>query len=198
MLNNFQHCMLNTIYGENMDVLISIIGQAVKEQNINLVNQLKTAKYTFEGPLHLGALAAGAKESELKILSNYALPIGAAFQIRDDNIGIFGSTAEIGKPAGSDLKEGKITLLISNTLKLARPADKQIILKLLGKSIINQKDLSTTRQIIKDSGAYSKTQKQAEKLVEQGQNALNQLKNKPQAKVDLLKSLADYIIERQY
>ena len=73
---------------------------------------LKTGCYTVDGPIRLGALLAGASEARLGVLSAFTHPVGIAFQLRDDLIGAFGDPGDTGKPAGSDFRQGKRTLLV--------------------------------------------------------------------------------------
>jgi geranylgeranyl diphosphate synthase type I len=84
----------------------------------NKVMLYKTAKYSLEAPLLIGAALGGAHESELRGLSNFGIPLGLAFQLRDDILGVFGDPQVTGKPAGDDLREGKRTVLIG--LKLCQ------------------------------------------------------------------------------
>ena len=74
----------------------------------------KSAKYTVERPLQLGgALAGAARDAARRPTTAYGLPLGEAFQLRDDVLGVFGDPAETGKPAGDDLREGKRTVLVA-------------------------------------------------------------------------------------
>jgi geranylgeranyl diphosphate synthase, type I len=77
------------------------------------VNRYKTAAYTVERPLHLGAALAGASMAAIDRLRRYGVAIGTAFQLRDDLLGVFGDPAVTGKPAGGDLTEGKRTVLVA-------------------------------------------------------------------------------------
>ena len=77
------------------------------------VNRFKTAAYTVERPLHLGAALAGAGPETVAALRTYGADIGVAFQLRDDLLGVYGDPAVTGKPAGDDLLEGKRTLLLA-------------------------------------------------------------------------------------
>ena len=80
------------------------------------VIRFKSAKYTIEHPLLIGATAGGADADDLAALSRYGLDLGQAFQLRDDLLGVFGDPAATGKPAGDDLREGKRTVLLAHTL----------------------------------------------------------------------------------
>jgi geranylgeranyl diphosphate synthase, type I len=79
------------------------------------ISRYKTAAYTVERPLHLGAALAGADDATVRALRRYGTDLGTAFQLRDDVLGVFGDPAVTGKPAGDDLREGKLTLLVALT-----------------------------------------------------------------------------------
>ena len=85
--------------------------------------EFKTSKYTVQGPLHLGAAIADAPREVFAALTAYAIPLGEAFQLRDDVLGVFGDPLETGKPAGDDLLEGKRTLLVALAVEHASDAD---------------------------------------------------------------------------
>jgi len=77
------------------------------------ISRYKTAAYTVERPLHLGAALTGADDRTVSALRRYGTDLGIAFQLRDDLLGVFGDPAVTGKPAGDDLREGKLTLLVA-------------------------------------------------------------------------------------
>ena len=87
------------------------------------ISRYKTAAYTVERPLHLGAAIAGADDTTIAALRRYGTDLGIAFQLRDDLLGVFGDPAVTGKPAGDDLREGKLTLLVALTRAPPRPHD---------------------------------------------------------------------------
>ncbi len=98
----------DTGYGQIIDIY-GEVKDDVDEEYVMKVHYYKTGKYTYETPLHVGAILAGAKDEDLKALTEYAIPGGIAFQLQDDILGMFGDEYRIGKPANSDLKEGKKT-----------------------------------------------------------------------------------------
>ena len=89
----------------------------------------KSAKYTVEHPLLLGAAMAGAGPQLLAGLSAYGLPLGEAFQLRDDILGVFGDPDRTGKPAGDDLREGKRTVLVAQLERLGTPAQRDLVVR---------------------------------------------------------------------
>ncbi|MFF3981052.1 polyprenyl synthetase family protein [Streptomyces sp. NPDC001828] len=117
------------------------------------VIRYKTAKYTFERPLHLGAALAGADRQLLDALSAYALPLGEAFQLHDDLLGIFGSCAVTGKPALDDLRAGKATVLMAFALTRATRHQSAQLHRLLGCPTLNEEQAATARDVIIATGA---------------------------------------------
>ncbi len=105
------------IGGQLLD--ISLEGRGSESVDLaDRVNRFKTAAYTIERPLHLGAALAGADEATIDAFRGYGHDIGIAFQLRDDLLGVFGDPAITGKPAGDDLREGKRTVLYAIALEL--------------------------------------------------------------------------------
>ena len=129
-----------------------------------LVVRLKTAKYTIERPLHLGAVLGGADDDLLARLSAVAMPLGAAFQLRDDVLGVFGDPATTGKPAGDDLVEGKRTVLVALALDGASAPDAARLDAALGRPLLAD-DVADLRRIIDASGAHAHVERVIDELV---------------------------------
>ena len=121
------------------------------------IARYKSGKYTIERPLHLGAAIAitdPGKRKELSlILSSYGLPLGEAFQLRDDLLGIFGDSEITGKPAGDDIREGKRTVLMAMTFERATESAKEKLGQLLGNENLSESDINTARTLITESGS---------------------------------------------
>jgi geranylgeranyl diphosphate synthase type I len=104
--------------GQYLDVLVQARAGFSVDEALRVI-EFKTSKYTVEGPLHLGAAIAGAPAEVAEALTAYGLPLGEAFQLRDDVLGVFGDPSLTGKPAGDDLREGKHTLLTALAMQAA-------------------------------------------------------------------------------
>lgn len=182
------------IYGQILDVL-SECKARVTEKDILNIHQLKTATYTVEGPLHIGALLAGASNADLTILSGYAVPLGKAFQLQDDILGLFGNEKELGKPIGSDIREGKRTLLIIKALEKANKQQREFISNCLGKNITKQ-DMEKIRTIVKQTGSLEYSQKLAKQFINKAKSMLSKANFRKEGK-DFLIAIADYMLERQ-
>ena len=137
------------------------------------IARYKSGKYTIERPLHLGAaFAAAAKPEIFETLSGYGLPLGEAFQLRDDLLGVFGDPAITGKPTGDDLREGKKTVLIALSRENQTDAQSQACKTYFGKADLDSEGIAKLQQIIIDSGAKAKLEAMIEKLTQQSLAAL--------------------------
>lgn len=198
-LSKLQHVVSFTVIGQARDIYMEFQGKASEEEILSMYKN-KTARYTVEGPLHLGAILAGASQEILDGLSAYAIPLGIAFQIQDDILGIYGSEKRLGKPVGSDIEEGKITLLVSRALRDGSKEHQIRITELLslGDSL-TEKNIEEFRELIKTTGAYAGTKELALGYIEEGKQALKALEGKlhPRA-YDFLFSVAEYMMKREY
>lgn len=122
-------------------------------RDVFLTYDLKTAKYTFVGPLVMGAVLAGAGEKEIKKLSELGIRLGRAFQVQDDLLDMFSSAEKLGKPTLSDLGESKKTLLVWKAYTSLPPEGKKALKRALEKEHKSYKDLIGVRKLIKISGA---------------------------------------------
>ncbi len=162
----------NTGYGEALDVLSTV--NVFSEKDILLTHNLKTARYTFETPLHVGAiLADNGDDNILQCLTKFAIPLGIAYQLQDDILGIFGTEQEIGKPMYSDLKDGKRTLLIVKALERATPKQKDIILRALGNTKYSKEFFCDVKNIIEKTGSLSYSKKIIKEKIHQALDILN-------------------------
>lgn len=195
ILNQLASFMVNTGYGETLDVDLSYRSQ-IKESEILKIYHYKTAYYTLIGPLKIGAILAGIEEKELKKFDDFGVPAGVAFQIQDDILGIFGSEKELGKPIGDDIKEGKNTLLYTQALKRATHKQAKELEDLWGKKNITLKQIEKVRQIITESGSLEFCQKKAQSLIRRSKKEIEKLTPKKEIQ-EVFSSLADYIITRK-
>jgi geranylgeranyl diphosphate synthase, type I len=125
----------------------------------NRIMLYKTAKYSLEAPLMIGAAFAGANPDQLRAFSNFGIPLGMAFQLRDDVLGVFGDPEITGKPAGDDLREGKRTVLVGLTLQSLPTGVAKIFEELLTAREIDDEQVSFMQQAIIESGARSLVEK---------------------------------------
>jgi len=194
-IDKFNRVVINTVFGEILDV-VSELKPEVSEFDIIRVNELKTAIYTIEGPLHIGAILANASQKQLETLTKYAIPLGQAYQIHDDILGMFGDEKKLGKPVGSDLKEGKKTILILKALQLADNKQKQIIMQSLGNKSLTQKQIDEVRKIVIQTGSLDYCKTLAQDLTEKAKSHIIASDFRHEGKEFLL-SIADYMVNRE-
>ncbi len=151
-------------------------------ERARVVTRYKSAKYSIEHPLLLGASLAAGCPSLLASLSAYGLPLGEAFQLRDDVLGVFGDPAETGKPAGDDLREGKRTLLVSYALERATPAQATAVRRHLGDPRLDADGVTTLREVIVDTGALDRVERLLDELVAAARAALREAEVSPAAR----------------
>jgi geranylgeranyl diphosphate synthase type I len=135
------------------------------------VLRYKSAKYSIERPLHIGAGLAGATPAQVEQLTRFGLPLGEAFQLRDDLLGVFGDPEETGKPAGDDLVEGKRTVLVALALDGASPAAAQRLDSALG-TPLSTADVEELRALIDGSGARAQVEEVIGQLADHAVEAL--------------------------
>lgn len=136
------------------------------------VVRAKSARYSVEHPLVLGAALAGAEPARLAALARFGLPIGEAFQLRDDVLGVFGDPEVTGKPAGDDLREGKRTMLVTVAMERADDADRRTLRSSLGNADLDPTALARIRSILVATGALGSVEA---RIVERRQAGLTAL-----------------------
>jgi geranylgeranyl diphosphate synthase type I len=154
----FDEMRTQVMIGQYLDVLEEQCGperspQDALEAALRVV-RYKSAKYSVENPVLIGAAHAGADEALLTRLSDVALPLGVAFQLRDDELGVFGDPATTGKPAGDDLREGKRTVLVAMTLDRTDDEAKHLVQSSLGDTGLDDAVVERIRGIMRACGAF--------------------------------------------
>lgn len=155
--------------GQQMDIDAGYRSNVTKEQ-ISKIAQYKSGKYTIERPIHMGALIAD-ENAPLEKLSNFGSPLGEAFQLRDDILGIFGDKNTTGKPVGDDIREGKFTLLIASALENANAKELEILNR-RGATDINESEIIAITKVIQDNGALDAVEKRIQSLFNDSMEAL--------------------------
>jgi geranylgeranyl diphosphate synthase, type I len=196
LLKKISDIVFNTTAGEFLDVSAAA-EKNVSEKDIMIILEYKTARYTVEGPIHLGAIIAGADKGAMEKLSAYAIPLGIAYQIQDDILGVFGSEKETGKPVGADIKEGKKTLLVVKALEFGNARQKRKINSALGNQKISNSDVEEIRRIIKETGSLEYSQVLAKKLSNKS-NVMLEKSGLNEKSKEFFTDVADFIINRNH
>ncbi len=178
--------------GQYLDVVEQVLGGADTSAEPSMgvarsmrIARFKAAKYTIERPLHIGALLAADNPALVAAYSAYGLPLGEAFQLRDDVLGVFGDPAETGKPAGDDLREGKRTVLIAIAVQRAEPGQQSLIKRLLGDPHLDEHGVADLREVITGTGALEHVEQLIADLTREALAALETAPAEPEARAVL-------------
>ena len=139
--------------GQFLDVVESMrpwdgLADEERVERAGRVIRYKSAKYTVEHPLLIGATTGGLEPPGRAALSRYGLDLGRAFQLRDDLLGVFGDPEETGKPAGDDLREGKRTVLLAHALAGTDASGRARVEALLGRPDLDAAQVDELRAVI--------------------------------------------------
>lgn len=197
-LNRMLRGVVNTGFGQAYDITLEATGVATEKDIIDL-HYAKTGIYTYENPLQTGAILAKANPEDLEILSRYAIPGGIAFQLQDDILGLYGNPEKTGKPAHSDLRQGKMTLLIIKAFELGTTSQKITLKKIWGDRSIGNDEAAEARKIVADTGSLEYSHALSVKYARKAQTAIPFMKEKGWNKdaIYYLDGIAQYMVERE-
>ncbi|GAA2700618.1 polyprenyl synthetase family protein [Micromonospora olivasterospora] len=167
----FDEMRTEVTVGQYLDVLTQATGDTSVER-AGKVARYKSAKYTVERPLLLGAALADAPPEVRAAYSAYGLPLGEAFQLRDDVLGVFGDPTQTGKPAGDDLREGKRTYLVAAAVEASDDAGRELLLGQLGDPGLDEDGVIRLRELIASTGALARTEERIATLTDTALAAL--------------------------
>jgi len=188
---------LELCIGQSLD----LIGAAEATYELDLAQRIvsyKSAKYTVERPLHVGAVLAGADDAVIAALSEVGLPLGQAFQLRDDELGVFGDEVVTGKPVGDDLREGKPTPMLALAHERAgRVPGAERVLALVGRRDLSEREVKEIQDVLVDTGALTAVEDEIERLVTLAIDAIGRAPLEASA-TGLLTDLARYIAWRDH
>jgi geranylgeranyl diphosphate synthase type I len=180
--------------GQYLDVLTQATADTSLER-AGKVARFKSAKYTVERPLLLGAALAGGGPEVVAAYAAFGLPLGEAFQMRDDVLGVFGDPAQTGKPAGDDLREGKRTYLVASALGALGGAGRAELDGALGDPALDDAGVERLRAVIRESGALDATEARIDALSREALDALAGAPVEDEAR-EVLLALADAATRR--
>jgi geranylgeranyl diphosphate synthase type II len=157
----------------------------------------KTARYSFETPLEVGALLAGAAKPEIATLKEFATGLGIAFQLTDDLLGLYGDEATLGKSVTSDMCEGKQTLLLHYALEAASPAQAKQLETIWGDRGAGTNELEVAKDLVRQTGATKKVEDLCQTYLDSSLAALEKSKLSESARAELIE-IAHFCITRRY
>lgn len=185
----FADMQLAAVTGQQLDLLANAA-------DVEKVYELKTGSYTVRGPLRMGALLAGGSPRLLATLDRFSLPVGIAYQLRDDLLGVFGDPKTTGKPFGSDLRAGKNTVVVLTALKKARGRDHRVLKAALGNARATESELRQAVEVLERSGARAAVEQRIDELTSSALEALR-AGRLPPAGIELLEGAARVLTLRR-
>ena len=193
-LKIYDEMRVELMAGQYLDVYEQALATQSVERALK-VARFKSGKYTIERPLHFGAAIAGSHPSLEKLYSDYGIPLGEAFQLRDDLLGVFGDPSETGKPAGDDLREGKRTVLMALAMEKADASAKKLFNDLLGKADLTNDQIKDLQDEIIKSGAVEQVEEMITQFTKEALLALTHSGLSPIGK-NLLTAMASIATKR--
>ncbi len=186
----------------NVGQYLDLLGTARRSADPSVARricQYKSGKYTVERPLHLGAaLAAPERFAEAAgPLSAYGMPLGEAFQLKDDLLGVFGDATVTGKPVGEDLREGKPTLLHALAREAATGAGRRLLDCRFGAPDLTPDEVAELQDLFEATGARARVEEIVDRLVDDALGAAARLPLTPRA-CDALAELARFVSGRDH
>lgn len=179
-LKYFIQTAVFTAMGEFIDTLHGVKSlNQITEKDVFLNYSLKTARYTFDCPLVVGAVLAGAPQRQVNLLSELGLLIGQAFQIQDDIIGVFDTQKNIGKSVLSDIAESKKTILVCHSYRHLRGKRRKQFLHYFQKPRFNYSDLKMIRDIFIQAGSLAYALEEIQRRLRRADQIRKKLTIKP-------------------
>jgi geranylgeranyl diphosphate synthase, type I len=183
--------------GQMQDIRFGVLPSSPSREEILSLYVHKTGRYTFSLPLMAGAVAGGAAEKELTVLSELGEVLGVIFQIKDDELGLFGTAESIGKPVGTDLSEGKQTLFYSLLVDRLTEAEKVRLLDLKGVPSVPAAEIEFVRLRLRQTGVLDEVEAQLTLLQERAHLLLTSLPVTGSSFGTILRSFVDYNLSRR-
>ena len=149
--------------------VLDVAGEAKNDRDVEVVHTLKTASYTVTGPVVMGAMLAGASADDVAALREFARPLGVAFQLRDDILGVFGESRATGKPSGADLCAGKRSAVIVAALAAGLRDE---LASVLGRGEVEPSALQGVVDLLDRKGIRARVELRIEGLVREAQAAI--------------------------
>ncbi|MER6912562.1 polyprenyl synthetase family protein [Streptomyces sp. NPDC000594] len=189
------HAMRTEVmFGQYLDLVAT--GGPTDDLDVPLkIIRYKTATYTCERPLHAGAVLAGAGRPLLDACTAFALPLGEAFQLRDDLLGVFGDPDATGKSSLDDLREGKHTVLLALALRRSAPGHRAELRHLVGDPELDEEGAARVRALLVAAGARAGVEKMIRTRRAQALSALRSA-GFPPAVTECLRALTDSLTDR--
>ncbi len=194
ILNLLTEATISICEGQALDMLFEDRDLITEKEYVTMITK-KTAGLLATSA-RVGALAGGGKADQVRRLGRYAYYAGLAFQVIDDYLGVTADEAVLGKPVGSDLREGKKTLILIHALTHATDAQRQQVSAVIGRDDAAPSEIDAVNRILRDVGSLDYALTKAHRYVAAAKRQLAAFPPSPTK--EILLDLAEYIISRKY
>ncbi|MEU2560751.1 polyprenyl synthetase family protein [Streptomyces longispororuber] len=182
------------IAGQHLDLLTTGNLHTSVETMMSII-RYKTAKYTIERPMQVGGALAGAGPEVMRAYTDYGVPLGEAFQLRDDVLGVFGEPDRTGKSRLDDLREGKCTSLVVHALRACGPGEASRLRELIGDPELGEREAAEIRDLLTSTGARTAVEQMIEARYRQALDSLDSAPFPPHA-IRTLRDVAEAVVHR--
>jgi len=198
ILNAAHATAIETCIAQMQDVYLGAAGAShpVDEKDVLSVYRYKTARYTFMLPLQIGALIAGQGERVLRVLERVGEHLGMIFQIKDDELGLYGTEDEIGKPVGSDIAAGKKTIFYVYLVQATAGEQRRQVQALFGGGDAAMESVQAVRRLVEELGIRRMVARRVEALAAEARAAIAALPGARENHRSLLYDLLEYNLSR--
>lgn len=201
LIRMLESYVLNVLVsGETLDIQFAKqpIESLESEQIVDMLWRKTGALYEYSAKAGamIGLDTTDAEDKRVVALSNFTSKCGTAFQLQDDILGIIGDEKQLGKPVGSDIKEGKRTTIIYYAFKNASPQQKTKLQGILGSQRATKEEIDEVIQLLLELGGISETKSMAQQIIQGARPELDVL---PDSRYkELLLAWADFMISRNF
>lgn len=179
------------------DVYLGQSAGRVEESDVYSLYLYKTGRYTFSLPLMLGGLLAEAPRRTVDSLAHLGERLGILFQMKDDEIGLFGDADQTGKPCGSDIAEGKKTLYHLQLLRAVGPAERRRLTAILGNPNIGEDEIAYVRELVVNLGIRDGLEAEMERLADEAHAIADSLGEVEPSILGIVHELVDFNLSRR-
>jgi len=180
VMDEFERFLEITTKGQHLENSLTLLSKIPLEQldyeHYEQIVYGKTCEYTIAGPIRLGAIIAGAEANKLEMISQFAIPLGKGFQIRDDILNIIGQGSVYGKEIGGDIFEGKRTIMLIHLIKNSEGEEHERVLDIMNKPRERKtvEDIEYIIDLMKERGSIAFAEDLAEKFADDAKAMFNE------------------------